>query len=243
MQTALDSLRNSLEGELHYDGLHRHIYATDASVYRELPLAVAVVRSEEDIIKLINFAIKHKTSLIPRSGGTSLAGQCVGAGIVVDVSKYMNQILELNVEEGWVKVQPGVIRDELNAFLKPHGLFFGPNTSTANRAMIGGMVGNNSCGSTSIVYGSARDHVLELKALLSDGSTAVFKKLDSEAFQAKLELDSLEGKLYRQINELLSQPAHQERIKREFPKSQIRRRNTGYAVDLLLQQQPFTAYR
>jgi FAD/FMN-containing dehydrogenase/Fe-S oxidoreductase len=241
MQTALDSLKNSLEGELHYDDLYRHIYATDASVYRALPLAVAVVRNEDDIIKLINFAIKHKTSLIPRSGGTSLAGQCVGEGIVVDVSKYMNQILELNVEEGWVKVQPGVIRDELNAFLKPHGLFFGPNTSTANRAMIGGMVGNNSCGSTSIVYGSTRDHVLELKALLSDGSTAVFSELAPEAFQEKLKLDSLEGKLYRQIHELLGKPEHQERIKKEFPKSQIRRRNTGYAIDLLLQQHPFTS--
>ena len=100
----------------------------------------------------------ENTSLIPRTAGTSLAGQVVGNGIVVDVSRTFTQILELNTEESWVRVQPGVIRDELNIFLKPHGLYFGPETSTANRAMIGGMVGNNSCGSNSIVYRSTREH-------------------------------------------------------------------------------------
>jgi FAD/FMN-containing dehydrogenase/Fe-S oxidoreductase len=239
MQTALEQLQKQLDGDLHYDNLHRHIYATDASVYRELPLAVALPRHAKDIQRLLDFAIKHKTSLIPRAGGTSLAGQCVGAGIVVDVSKYMNRVVEINAEEGWVRVQPGVIRDELNDYLHEHGLFFGPNTSTANRAMIGGMVGNNSCGSTSIVYGSTRDHVLEVKALLSDGSPVVFGQLSPEEFDEKCRLSSLEGKLYRQIKEQLEEPENRARIEREFPKSTIHRRNTGYAVDLLLQQQPF----
>src|SRR4029079_2052814 len=139
------------------------------------------------------------TSLIPRTAGTSLAGQVVGNGIIVDVSKYFTRILELNKEEGWVRVQPGVIRDELNMFLKPYGLFFGPETSTANRAMIGGMVGNNSCGRHSVVYRSTREHLLEVKAILSDGSEAVFSAVDTESFHNKCEGDSLEANVYSNI--------------------------------------------
>ena len=140
-----------------------------------MPLAVAVPRSKEDIVHLIHFARENGTSLIPRTAGTSLAGQVVGNGIVVDVSKHFTKILELNKEEGWVRVEPGVVRDELNLFLKPHGLFFGPETSNANWAMIGGIVGNNSCGSNSVVYKSTREHLPEVKAFLSDGSDVMFK--------------------------------------------------------------------
>ena len=160
----LKELAAKLDGEFYDDKTMRILYATDASAYREMPLAVAVPKTVDDIKNLIAFARKEKTSLIPRTAGTSLAGQVVGNGIIVDVSKYFTKILELNKEEGWVKVEPGVIRDELNMFLKPHGLFFGPETSTANRAMIGGMVGNNSCGSNSVVYRSTREHLLEVKA-------------------------------------------------------------------------------
>src|SRR4029079_3824511 len=144
------------------------------------------------------------TSLIPRTAGTSLAGQVVGNGIIIDVSKYFTQVLELNKEEGWVRVQPGVIRDELNMFLKPYGLFFGPETSTANRAMIGGMVDNNSCGSNSVVYRSTREHLLEVKALLSDGHEAEFKSLNIDEFHTKCEGDSLEAKMYKKVRSLLS---------------------------------------
>ncbi|HEX6432138.1 MAG TPA: FAD-binding oxidoreductase, partial [Niastella sp.] len=174
MNNSLQQLAKDLEGELYFDKTMRVLYATDASAYREMPLAVAIPRNVDDIKKLITFAHTHKTSLIPRTAGTSLAGQVVGNGIVVDVSKNFTQILEFNAAEKWVRVQPGVIRDELNMFLKPHGLYFGPETSTANRAMIGGMVGNNSCGSNSVVYRSTREHLLEVKALLSDGSESVF---------------------------------------------------------------------
>ena len=152
----LKKLSEDLEVELYFYNTMRLLYATDASAYREMPLAVAIPRSIADLKKLIHFARIQNTSLIPRTAGTSLAGQVVGQGIVVDVSKHFTKIIELNKEEHWVRVQPGVIRDELNMFLKPHGLFFGPETSTANRAMIGGMVGNNSCGSNSVVYGSVR---------------------------------------------------------------------------------------
>jgi FAD/FMN-containing dehydrogenase/Fe-S oxidoreductase len=241
MNENLRHLADELEGELYYDKRMRILYATDASAYREMPLAVAIPKSVDDIKKLIAFAHKEKTSLIPRTAGTSLAGQVVGNGIVVDVSKNFTQILELNKEEGWVRVQPGVVRDELNMFLKPHGLFFGPETSTANRAMIGGMVGNNSCGSNSIVYRSTREHLLEVKALLSDGSEAEFKTLNIDEFHEKCEGDTLEANIYKTVRSLLSNYDNQVEIRKEFPKKSVERRNTGYAVDMLLETAPFTA--
>jgi FAD/FMN-containing dehydrogenase/Fe-S oxidoreductase len=240
-QTNLQQLAGELDGDIFYDDTMRILYATDASAYRELPLAVAFPRSEKDLKKLIAFANKHKTGLIPRTAGTSLAGQVVGSGIVVDVSRHFTRIIELNKEEKWVRVQPGVIRDELNVFLKPHGLFFGPETSTANRAMIGGMVGNNSCGSNSVVYRSTREHLLEVKAILSDGSDAKFKALSIDDFHAKCEGDSLEANIYKTIRSTLSDYNNQVEIRKEFPKKTVERRNTGYAIDILLESAPFTA--
>ncbi|HMQ44296.1 MAG TPA: FAD-binding oxidoreductase, partial [Mariniflexile sp.] len=166
----LKQLSQSLEGTLFFDELHKKLYATDASAYRMMPLAVAIPKSEADIVAIIRFAEKHKVSITPRTAGTSLAGQTVGKGIIVDVSKHFTKILDFDPINKTVKVQPGVIRDELNLYLKPHGLFFGPNTSTSNRCMIGGMVGNNSSGTTSIRYGVTRDKIVEIKVVLSDGS-------------------------------------------------------------------------
>jgi len=235
----LQTLAFSLEGELHFDKTLRTLYATDASAYREMPLAVAIPQNESDVKKLINFARKHKTSLIPRTAGTSLAGQVVGSGIVVDVSRTFTKILEINAVERWVRVQPGVVRDELNMVLKPHGLFFGPETSTANRAMIGGMVGNNSCGSNSIVYGSVREHLLEVKAILSDGSEVAFGGLNSEEYKIKNQENGLEGHIYAKTFEILSDADNQAEIHKNFPKKSIERRNTGYALDMLLDSEPF----
>lgn len=241
----LQSLAAQLEGELRYDTTMRTLYATDASAYREMPLAVAFPKNEGDIKKLIQFASQHKTSLIPRTAGTSLAGQVVGSGIIVDVSRTFTKILEVNTAEKWVRVQPGVIRDELNLFLKEYGLYFGPETSTANRAMIGGMVGNNSCGSNSVVYGSTREHLISVKGILSDGSDVEFKSLSIGQFEEKCKggngTSLLEQQLYTSIRKMLSIPAHQEEIRKEFPKKNIQRRNTGYAIDLLLETNPFTA--
>ncbi len=241
MNERLAALAKELKGEFYYDKTMRILYATDASAYREMPLAVAIPSTVDDIRKLIAFARKEKTSLIPRTAGTSLAGQVVGNGIIVDVSKNFTAILELNTEEKWVRVQPGVIRDELNLFLKPHGLFFGPETSTANRAMIGGMVGNNSCGSNSVVYRSTREHLMEVKALLSDGSEAAFGAMDMEAFHAKCEGGNLEATIYKTVRSLLSNYDNQLEIRKEFPKKSVERRNTGYAIDELLETAPFTA--
>jgi FAD/FMN-containing dehydrogenase/Fe-S oxidoreductase len=241
MDKALQQLAGQLHGDLFFDKTMRTLYATDASSYRELPLAVAIPKTKDDIATLIYFAAANNTSLIPRTAGTSLAGQVVGNGIVVDVSKHFTKILELNKEEGWVRVEPGVIRDELNLFLKPHGLFFGPETSTANRAMIGGMVGNNSCGSNSVIYKSTREHLLEVTAFLSDGTEVVFKALTNDDFHDKCELDNLEGKIYKSVRSMLSSYDNQLEIKKEFPKKSIVRRNTGYAIDILVDASPFTA--
>ncbi|MHA4806681.1 FAD-binding and (Fe-S)-binding domain-containing protein [Flavitalea flava] len=241
MSEKLEQLARELEGELYEDQVMRTLYATDASAYREMPLAVALPRSVEDLKKLIFFAREEKLSLIPRTAGTSLAGQVVGKGIIADVSKYFTKILELNKEERWVRVQPGVIRDELNLYLRPHGLLFGPETSTANRAMIGGMVGNNSCGSNSVVYRSTREHLLEVKAILSDGKETTFGTLGIDAFHAKCEEEGLEGTIYRSVRGLLSNTSNQDEIRKEFPKKSVERRNTGYALDLLLETAPFTA--
>ncbi len=230
-----------MNGDLFTDYPARLLYATDASAYREVPFAVARPKSHEDIRKLIVFAKENKTSLIPRTAGTSLAGQVVGGGIIVDVSKYLNKILEINKDEHWVRVEPGVVLDELNMEAAKYGLFFGPETSTANRCMIGGMVGNNACGAHSLIYGSTRDHTISLKTILSDGSDAEFHPLTPEEFDRKCGENSLESAIYRNIRELLSDPVHQEEIRKEYPDPEIRRRNTGYAIDQLLDCSPFTA--
>lgn len=240
MKKKLRVLASKLEGELHIDSLWRHIFATDASVYRTVPLAVAYPKSTADIRQLICFARENGTSLIPRTAGTSLAGQCVGEGIVVDVSKYFTQILQVDEQAKTVRIQPGVIRDDLNRFLQPYGLFFGPNTSTSNRCMIGGMVGNNSSGTTSIKYGVTRDKVVEINALLSDGSEAIFSKISSEEFNKKLELTTLEGDIYRGLFEELGKAEAREQIRQGFPKPEIHRRNTGYAVDELISSEVFS---
>ncbi|HHH49562.1 MAG TPA: FAD-binding oxidoreductase, partial [Saprospiraceae bacterium] len=239
MTEKLKKLQANLDGELHFDQLMRILYSTDASIYKEMPLAVALPQHQADVKKIIQFANENNCPIIPRAAGTSLAGQCVGNGLVVDISK-MNRILEINVEESWVRLEPGVIRDELNFELKKHGLFFGPNTSTANRCMMGGMVGNNSCGTTSIVYGSTRDHVLELDVILSDGSAAKFSAIDNSEFTNKEKGDDLENYLYKKTKELLSPKEVQAEIHAQFPKKSIHRRNTGYAVDILLNSKAFS---
>ena len=239
MQPDLNPLKDALEGELFQDNLHRTIYATDASVYRELPVAVCYPRSINDIQKVISFANDKNIGIIPRTAGTSLAGQCVGSGIVVDVSRYFNKIIKIDAENRTVVVQPGVIRDDLNRQLLQHGLFFGPNTSTSNRCMIGGMVGNNSSGTTSIKYGTTRDKLLKLKTILSDGSLAEFSSINLKEFQEKLTVGGAEGKIYQGLYDLLSPAEVQKEIKDKFPHEDIHRRNTGYAVDELLNSEVF----
>jgi FAD/FMN-containing dehydrogenase/Fe-S oxidoreductase len=232
---ALDQLADRFGGELHRDATLRTLYSTDASEYRELPLAVAMPRSEQDVAELVAFAGRTKISLIPRAAGTSLAGQVVGNGVVVDLGRHLNRILSIDPVARRVRVQPGVVRNELNLALKPHGLFFTPETSTANRAMIGGMVGNNSCGANSIQYGSTRDHLVTARGFLSDGTEATFGPLSPAEFSAKCNgPGNLETRIYRLVRALLGDPRRREAIRANFPKAEVTRRNTGYALDALM---------
>lgn len=235
----MDRFGESLEGEFETDRLSTVLYATDASVYRKIPIAVAFPKSISDIQKLIRFASENHIGLIPRTAGTSLAGQCVGEGIVVDVSRHFTKVLDIDRERKQVTVQPGVIRDELNLLLAADGLFFGPNTSTSNRCMIGGMVGNNSSGTTSIQYGVTRDKVVRIKAVLTDGSEAVFEALTNDRVAEKLGGNSFEASIYKNIHKELVNNSVVSNILDNFPKPEIHRRNTGYAVDALLDYEGF----
>ncbi len=230
----------NIQGDIFTNDIQKTIYSTDASVYKEMPLAVVRPKNKNDIIELVKFAIRNNVSVIPRTAGTSLAGQVVGNGIIADVSKYMTSVIELNVEEKWVKVQPGVVLDELNKYLEPYGLFFGPETSTSNRCMIGGMVGNNSAGNKSLIYGSTRDHLLSVKAILSDGSDVEIKNLSKDEFLKKTNENSLEGEIYKKIYDILSDEKNKTEIAKEFPDPRLKRRNTGYAIDLLIENSVFT---
>lgn len=235
-------LRERIKGDLYTDDLQRIMYATDGSAYREIPVAVTRPADASDIREIVAFARENGGSVIPRGAGTSLAGQVVGGGIVMDVSRYMTGILELNVSERWVVIEPGVVLSELNLFLSKHDLFFAPETSTANRCCIGGMLGNNSCGLHSIIYGSVRDHILEIDALLADGSEATFRALTTEEFNAKCEgdPDKLETQIYRNIRDTLSDAENRAGITAGYPDPRLKRRNNGYALDILMNTDPFT---
>jgi FAD/FMN-containing dehydrogenase/Fe-S oxidoreductase len=236
----LTALAARLTGELHFDDTMRKLYATDASEYQEMPVAVALPKTEADVRELIRFANEHGIGLVPRTAGTSLAGQVVGNGIIVDVGRHMNRILATDPAKRRVRVQPGVVRNELNLHLKPHSLFFTPETSTANRAMIGGMIGNNSCGANSIVHGTTREHVISARGFLSDGSEATFGPLTKAEFEAKCAgPDTLETKIYRNVRDLLGDARNRQLIRDNYPKPTVTRRNTGYALDRLMECQVF----
>ena len=237
-------LSDHFEGQLFFDEsqksqIAKRIYATDASVYQVKPAAVAIPSTVKDIKRLIQFASQAKTGLIPRGAGTSLAGQVVGEGIVMEISSALGKVISLNRKDKTVWIEPGIVRDDLNKHLATADLFFGPETSTANRALLGGMLGNNSCGLHSIVWGSVRDHILETRAFLSDGTEIHTHPLTREEFYHKTTLQNLEGKIYREIHRMLNNPEIQTLIQEKFPKKSIKRRNTGYALDALLEMQPF----
>ncbi len=231
----LAPLAARLQGTLHAGRTMRALYATDASEYQELPLAVAFPRSESDVRELVLFAARHRIGLIPRTAGTSLAGQVVGAGIVVDLGHHLNRLLAIDPASRRARVQPGLVRNELNLLLAPHRLFFTPETATANRAMIGGMVGNNSCGANSIVYGTTREHLVSARGFLSDGSAVTFGPLTAAEFAAKCAgPDTLETRIHRTVRDLLGDARHRELIRANYPKPTVTRRNTGYALDRLM---------
>ena len=229
--------------KLFTDKLHKIAYATDASVYREIPYGVAYPETEDDVRELMRLAKEKGVDLIPRAGGTSIAGQVVGSGIVVDISKHWNHIMEINAEERWARVQPGVVRDELNIALKPYGLFFSPETSTSNRCCIGGMFGNNSCGTHSLVYGSTRHHVIAAKGILSDGSIEEFKNYKIEElksrfgdeFWKKESHESLIERIYSQLINFALDERTAKLIAENYPDKELKRRSCGYAIDEVIE--------
>ncbi len=220
-------LRSTVRGEVYFDQMSRGLHATDASHYQMMPSCVVVPKDEEDCIQAVKIAGRFCVPVTPRGGATSLSGQTFGAGMVIDVSKYMDQVLEVNVEEGWARVQPGVVRDRLNAQLAPHRLHFAPDPATANRATVGGMIGNNASGTRSIVYGKTIDHVISSKVVLDDGTVMKLEAVDDDQWQRRSEGDSREAAIYRGMKETIEQ--NRDEILARYPK--VMRRVSGYNLD------------
>src|SRR5690554_2157933 len=234
-----EGLANKIAGEIAIDRQSKMAYSTDASIYKKTPLGVVFPRNANDISEVVKFANAHGIHLIPRAAGTSLAGQCVGDGLIVDTGKHLNGILDINLDEEWVEVEPGVIRNELNRHLKPYGYFFGPNTSTASRCMMGGMLGNNSSGTTSIKYGVTRDKVIRVETVLHDGSIAVFEERNRNEIDELIKSQTTEGNIYKGLMAMLSPIDVRNEIIDKFPNPSIHRRNTGYALDALINTNAF----
>jgi FAD/FMN-containing dehydrogenase/Fe-S oxidoreductase len=232
-------LRKVVEGDVRFDDYSRLLYATDASMYQVEPIGVVMPRSAADVHAVLELANRYNVPVLPRGGGTSLAGQTVNHAVVLDFSRYMNRVLEVDPDGLWCRVQPGLVQDELNAHVRPLGLLFGPDTSTSNRATIGGMCGNNSAGSHSIAYGKTLDHVFELTCLLADGSEVVLRDLTPDELEAKSRGDGLEGQIYREVRRLVG--AHADEIRARNPR--IMRRVSGYNLDEFLKSQPFGLHR
>ncbi len=230
-----DALQSNIEGEVHFDAVSRMLYSTDASIYEIEPLGVVVPKDEADVVAAMKIAAKQGVAILSRGSGTSLAGQSVGAAIHLDFSKYMNRILAFDPDARWIRVQPGIVLDELNAYLLPHGLVFAPDVSTSSRANIGGMIGNNSCGAHSIVYGKTIDHVQELKVVLTDGASTVFRAVDDDEYHRRAAQDDLEGQIYREICRIARD--REQQIRESFP--DVMRRVSGYNLDEFITDSPF----
>ena len=239
MKDLSTALERELAGEVRFDKASRILYSTDASMYQIEPLGVVLPKHRRDVVRVMQLAREFGVPVLPRGGGTALAGQSVGPAVIMDLSKFMNDILELNEEEGWVRVQPGVVLDELNAHLKPRGLQFAPDVATSSRATIGGMIGNNSAGAHSVIYGKTIDHVLELKVALADGTETLFREMSDEEVAGKTKQSDLEGRAYREVIRLARK--HRAEIERRYPK--ILRRVGGYNLDEFTKAQPFNMCR
>ena len=239
MEGLVQALEQVVEGEVRFDRASRVLYSTDASMYQIEPVGVVIPKHRADVKAVVGVANAFNVPVIPRGGGTGLAGQTVGRGLVMDLSKYMNAILAFDVGAGWVRVEPGVVLDELNAFLKPHGVQFAPDVATSSRANVGGMMSNNSAGAHSVIYGKTIDHVFELDLILADGSEVTAAELDDAALQEKVRQDDLEGQIYRTVIRLAQ--THRAEIEKRYPK--ILRRVGGYNLDAFTGEKPFNLSR
>jgi len=233
------ALAARIQGEVRFDALTRGLYATDASNYQIYPLGVALPRDRDDVIAAVRICLEHEAPLTPRGAGTGLSGQAVGAGVILDLSKYMNRILEVNADEGWAWVQPGVVLDQLNAEVARHRLQFAPDVATSSRATIGGMIANNSAGSHSLIYGMTIDHVHEIDCVLSDGSIVRLGEVDEAACGERCAADTLEGRCFAAVTRLARE--HADEIDRRYPK--IMRRVSGYNLNQFVPGRPINLAR
>ncbi len=220
-------LRRVVRGEVRFDAWSKALYSTDASIYQIEPIGVVAPLDRDDVAAAVGLAARYGVPILPRGGGTSLSGQTVGHAIHIDFAMHMHRVLELDREEQWVRLEPGVVQDQLNAWLRPHGFGFGPDTSSSNRATLGGMIGNNSAGSHSILYGKTIDHTLELDVVLSDGSQARFAPVSQDRLEQLAAGDHLENRLYRELRNLGE--SYREEVFARYPK--IIRRVSGYNLD------------
>ena len=234
-----DALRRALEtrvtGEVRFDAVSRALYSTDASIYQLEPIGVVVPRTKDDLVAIVELCARFRCPLTMRGGGTSQAGQAIGRGLIVDTSKYLNRLLEVRPEERWARVEPGIVLDELNASLKPHGLRFAPDISTASRATVGGMMANNSSGARSVYYGKTIDHVLEQEVLLSDGTVVRAGRWTDDELAEASSGNGLLSRCCQTVRHLATE--HASEIERRYPK--VLRRVGGYNLDAFLPGQPF----
>ena len=235
-QDIADELTRRVDGEVRFDPYSRLLYSTDASIYQMEPIGVVIPRTTDDVQAVVEFAAGEGLPVLPRSGGTSLAGQTVNHAIVLDFSKYLNNVLEVNAEEGWARVQPGIILEQLTRQVANHGLQYAPDPTTANRACVGGGIGNNTCGAHSVIYGKTLDHINELDVILSDGSRAHFAPLTASELESRLSTGGLEGDIYRGVMRIAAE--QQEEIDRTYAK--IQRRVSGYNLDEFVPQAGLT---
>jgi FAD/FMN-containing dehydrogenase/Fe-S oxidoreductase len=238
-RSLVEDLRRDIDGEIRADKMTRLLYSTDASIYQVEPIAVVLPKTTEDVIAVVTTADRHNIPILPRGGGTSLAGQTVNRAIVIDFSKYMRSVVELNAEEQWVRTQPGIILDELNTHIHDTGLMFAPNPSTSNRGNVGGALGNNSCGAQSIVWGKTVDNVEELSVVLANGETATFGELSAVALETKMREGGLEADIYRQLFSIGQ--ANRDEVEKRYPK--IQRRVSGYNLDEFVDRRDFDMAR
>ena len=239
MNAVTRDLTKHLAGEVRFDEMTRVLYSTDASIYEIEPLGVVIPRTTDDVLATVEICASHGVPILPRGAGTSLCGQAVGRAVVLDMSKYLNRVLEVNTEGRWARVQPGVVLDELNAQLRPHSLWFAPDVSPSNRATLGGMIGNNASGARSIVYGRTLEHVREMTVVLPDGHTLAARPLTEDELARALVSTTREGDLYRTLHRLIE--THRREILARYPK--ILRRVGGYALDEFVNGQPFSLAR
>ena len=223
-----NELKKSIQGEVKFDDIYRQMYSTDGSIYSMTPIGVTLPKNADDVIAIIDICNKSNTAILPRGGGTSLSGQTVNSAVIIDFSKYMNNVIEINPEEKYVITQPGITIDNLNQKLKHLNLHFTPDPSTKSRANVGGAMGNNSCGAHSIIYGKTVDHVREMEVILSDSSKAYFEEISGKVLEDKISLSNLEGKIYRDVMSLSSK--YYDEIKNKY--SKVNRRVGGYNLDL-----------